>query len=1457
MRRFYRLTGAATLALAVTWTIAAPGSGGLTRGQAGVGRSATTPVSHGAVEQIPGRLQLKGGDISIARQTLDESTQMLAAIAEASERHILIQFEQAVTPAQRAALEAAGVKLQAYLSDHAYFAAVSHADLDPIAATDAAPVFAVEPIDAAWKQHPDLLAGEIYEWMVVGLPKDMIERGFDPAQLDNPRVGVYMLFHDDVSLDGEGVAILRSHGAHVRSLLRTVNGAVIELPYSQIASLAGEDAVLWIEPPLPKFTELNDNNRQRVGANIVQGAPYNLTGAGVSVLVYDGGFAAASHPDFGGRLFVRDSSGLSTHASHVSGTVGGSGQQSGGTFKGMAPGVTIQSYGFEQEGGLQQGFLYTDPGDIEADYGQAINTFSADIANNSIGTNTASNGFPCDWEGNYGITDTVIDAIARGSLSGEPFRIVWAAGNERSSGRCGSTYNTSAPPANAKNHITIGAMNSNDDSVTSFTSWGPSDDGRMRPDMSAPGCQSGGDNGVTSCDSGSNYTVFCGTSMASPTVCGLGALLIQDYRQQFPGEPDMRGSTMKAIFANTALDIDAVGPDFKTGMGSVRIQPAVDLLRAGNFFEGEVDQGGTVGLVVIVGPGDTQLRVTLAWDDPPGTPVVNPTLVNDLDLSVFDPSNTQRFPWTLNPASPATPAVQNAPNRRDNMEQLTINSPAPGAYRIEITGFNVPQGPQTFSVAASPLLVACSDVGIVSLDRSKYPCGGDATVQVVDCGLNTSDLVIDTVVVNVASTSEGAGESLVLTETAAESAAFRGTIALSQTDAPGVLLIAPDDVVTATYIDADDGQGNFNVSVTDTADVDCTAPVISNVAAINVEARSADITFNTDEAAQSRVYYGTSCGSLISQVDGTGLNTSHTIALSGLTDEVTYYYAVEAVDAAGNLSYDDNGGSCYSFTTPDVPNFFTEEFTGDRDLDGYTMTFSPNGSPDFYSGCIEQAEDLPTNPAGGTTVSLTDDSFATANLTGGQQVLLYGNAYGTLYIGSNGYVTLDSGDTDYTETLADHFARPRVAALFDDLNPSTGGTVSWKQTADRVAVTWQNVPEYGTSNSNTFQIEMHFNGDITITHLTVAVSDCITGLSEGVGLDPDFFESDLSAMGNCGPRPPIANNGSANIPANDPAMITLSAVDDGLPGPLSYVIASLPSHGSLSDPGNGAPINGVPYTLVGGGNAVEYNPDDWDFSPDSFQFKANDGGSPPEGGDSNVATVQITLIAPPAELARSFPLDTNPGWSTEGQWAFGVPAGLGSRDHDPTSGKTGSNVYGYNLNGDYTNNMPRYNLTTTAIDCSDLLSVELRFWRWLGVETMPFDHATVEASSDGSNWTVLWENTDTVSDTAWTQMTFDITSIASEEPTVYLRWSMGPTDNSNRYPGWNIDDVELWGVIRTPNPIGDVDGDGDVDLADLSELLESFGLCVGDAGYNPDADLDDSGCVNLGDLSTLLENFGL
>ncbi|UCG16735.1 MAG: S8 family serine peptidase, partial [Phycisphaerales bacterium] len=622
-----------------------------------------------------------------------------ALVADSARRHVVVQFRRPLDPGQREAVEAAGATLLRSLGGNAYFASID-AGTDPGALTTLRALRSVQGIERAWKMHPRVLANEVPVWAIVR----QLEEG-------DPIVALYVLFHPDVPLLTASMNLVQRHGAVVVDDLESINGLVIELPQGNIPALADEDAVQWVEWPLPRFDAVNDSNRAITEADIVQGTPYNLDGSGVTVLVYDGGTARETHNDFGGRLTVYDSSGMADHATHVAGTIGGDGSASSGTYKGMAPGVTMLSYGYEwDDTGI---FLYNNPGDIESDYDEAINVRGADISNNSIGTNTALY-WDCAITGEYGITSQLIDTIVRGDGSNpdfdEPFRVVWANGNERQTSRCGDTYFTTAPPAGAKNHITVGALNSNDDSMTGFSSWGPVNDGRLKPDISAPGCQSTGDGGVTSTFStdDSAYGTYCGTSMAAPTVTGLSALLIEDFRNQFPAKPMFRNSTLKCWLAHTAVDRGNTGPDYKFGYGSVRIQQAIDFMRTGSFLEDSVDQGETFSRNVTVGAGQSELKVTLAWDDLPGTPNVEPALVNDLDLRVYSPSGVRHYPWTLDPNDPAAAAVRTKEDHVNNIEQVLVNSPAAGTWTVEVRGYNVPSGPQIYSLVGH----GTADVGI-------------------------------------------------------------------------------------------------------------------------------------------------------------------------------------------------------------------------------------------------------------------------------------------------------------------------------------------------------------------------------------------------------------------------------------------------------------------------------------------------------------------------------------------------------------------------------------------------------------------------------------------------------------------------------------------------------------------------------------------------------------------------
>lgn len=323
--------------------------------------------------------------------------------------------------------------------------------------------------------------------------------------------------------------------------------------------------------------------------------------------------------------------------------------------------------------------------------------------------------------------------------------------------------------------------------------------------------------------------------------------------------------------------------------------------------------------------------------------------------------------------------------------------------------------------------------------------------------------------------------------------------------------------------------------------------------------------------------------------------------------------------------------------------------------------------------------------------------------------------------------------------------------------------------------------------------------------------------------------------------PPRAYDDSVQTPQNQPIAIRLRGQTD-LPALLDFIIMTLPGHGTLSDPAGGA-ITSVPFTLTDYGDVVLYQPALCYNGDDRFEFMVHDGR------DSNIATIDITVGGPQA--VHRFPLDSNPGWTTQGQWAFGRPLGGGSHNLDPTSGHTGTSVYGYNLAGDYADSMPVQYLTTRAIDCTGLTGVELHFWRWLGIESSSWDHASVQVSNNGTTWTTVWDHSgDAIADTVWTPMTLDVSAVADNQPTVYVRWSMGPTDSSVTYPGWNLDDIELWAMAPGALP-GDLDADSDVDLADLAALLSEFG-CTADCA----ADIDGDGVVDLTDLATLLSHFG-
>lgn len=326
---------------------------------------------------------------------------------------------------------------------------------------------------------------------------------------------------------------------------------------------------------------------------------------------------------------------------------------------------------------------------------------------------------------------------------------------------------------------------------------------------------------------------------------------------------------------------------------------------------------------------------------------------------------------------------------------------------------------------------------------------------------------------------------------------------------------------------------------------------------------------------------------------------------------------------------------------------------------------------------------------------------------------------------------------------------------------------------------------------------------------------------------------------------PAANNQSLTLQPTISQPVTMTGASFG-GGALTYVVTTLPANGRLFDPNIGE-ITSVPTTVTAApGDTCWYRPNLGFVGSDSFQFRVENGN-----GASPNATVSLTIGE--RTVAADFPLSSNPGWATMGQWAYGQPTGGGSNNLDPTSGFTGPNVYGYNLAGDYPNNLtPTQYLTTTAIDLTGYSNLVLEFRRWLGVESSTFDKATVDASANGSTWSNVWSHTATtaIRDTSWQALSYPLPAALNGSANARIRWGMGVTDGSVTYPGWNIDDVRITGVQAPANPCtADLNGDGSYDLVDFFEFFGAYDVQA------PAADINGDGVVDLVDFFAFFNVF--
>jgi hypothetical protein len=501
------------------------------------------------------------------------------------------------------------------------------------------------------------------------------------------------------------------------------------------------------------YATCNANAAISTGSNLIRVSPYFADGAGWTVGVWDAGSIRSTHQEFGGRVTIKDGAANHYHSTHVGGTIGATGVVAGAI--GMARAVKIDSYDWNLDlaemsdrgasYGGEAGRIYVSNHSYGGLCGWAWN--SSRSAYEWYGTGTTAAGYEDDF-GRYNEDAQSTDSLA---YSLPYYLMFWAAGNDRNNnpsaggnvalepGGALVAYSTSLhPPGDgvyragydtisymslAKNVVTIGAVNDAvsggvrslaNATITTFSGWGPTDDGRIKPDVVANGASLYS----TYTGSDTSYAYLSGTSMATPNAVGTAQQILGYHQTLFPGQY-LRASTLKGLLIHTADDLGTAGPDYQFGWGLINAKRAAELLTstqtnsAPRLSEQSLATSVPTRTHNFDWDGVSPIRVTLCWTDPAGPATAThdlrtARLVNNLNLRVVGPTGTVHLPyvmpfvgnWTTNTlASAAIPGTNNA----DNVEQVYVASPpASGTYQAVVSYSGVLSGsPQSYSLLVS------------------------------------------------------------------------------------------------------------------------------------------------------------------------------------------------------------------------------------------------------------------------------------------------------------------------------------------------------------------------------------------------------------------------------------------------------------------------------------------------------------------------------------------------------------------------------------------------------------------------------------------------------------------------------------------------------------------------------------------------------------------------------------
>jgi subtilisin family serine protease len=412
------------------------------------------------------------------------------------------------------------------------------------------------------------------------------------------------------------------------------------------------------------------------------------------------------------------------HGTHVAGTVAGDnfanviGHDPG---DGMAPGakLVIQDGGYQVDNCADLPALGCPVVDLNPLFQQAY-TQGARLHTNSYGDQ--ENTFP---QNNYTAASQDVDEFM---WNHPDFQIFFAAGNS------GPGTGSVGSPSTAKNAISVGATRHGTlaEAMAGFSSCGPTDDNRIKPDLTIPG-----ENVVSADADGSVVTNNCGTtslsgtSMASPAAAGLGALARQYFTDGFypsgaatPADAfTPTAALVKATLLSSAQSMTGVAqpiPSNCQGWGRILLDNAL-------FFPGDArrlwveddttgfplgSSGETRSYQFTVTSSSVPLKASLVWTDFPSTPAASPHLNNDLDLEVVGPGGT----FLGNIWSGGQSTTGGSPDRRNTVEQVLRLAPSPGAYTVTVRSFTVPNGPQPFALVVTGDIVPQVPVELLTFE---------------------------------------------------------------------------------------------------------------------------------------------------------------------------------------------------------------------------------------------------------------------------------------------------------------------------------------------------------------------------------------------------------------------------------------------------------------------------------------------------------------------------------------------------------------------------------------------------------------------------------------------------------------------------------------------------------------------------------------------------------------------